>query len=243
MLKPTQTISYLKHQDIKNKDSLNILCWNVAKLTQKDIFKDFLKELVKKEKLNFCVLQEVKGNINSCNKIFEKFSFVLSPNIQTKRNIYGVANIFNISCLSNEVLITKKRELKLATYKSILITKHVLNNKNITVVNIHALNFVAYEDFKYELEILKEHLKNYDDALIVAGDFNTWNKKRVLLLNKFCKELSLEEVSFNNDKNIKKVFNNSLDYIFFRALKLEYSKVINIKSISDHNPIIASFSI
>jgi endonuclease/exonuclease/phosphatase (EEP) superfamily protein YafD len=157
--------------------------------------------------------------------------------------MYGVVNAFNIFCESNELLITKKRELKFATYKSILITKHLLNNKKITVVNIHALNFVIHKDFKYELEILKDHLQNDKDALIVAGDFNTWNKKRVILLNEFCKELSLEQVSFNNDKNIKKVFNNCLDYIFFRGLKLEYAKVINSKSISDHNPIIASFTL
>lgn len=243
MLKPTQTISYLKHQDIKNKDTLNILCWNVAKLTLNDTFKNFFKNLIEEEKLNFFVLQEVKSNIDSCSEIFENFSFVLSPNIQTKKYIYGVVNAFNFSCESNQFLITKKRELKLATYKSVLITKHVVNDKNVIVVNIHALNFVTYEDFKYELEILKEHLKNYDEALIIAGDFNTWNKKRVILLNEFCKQLYLNQVSFDNDKHVKKVFNNCLDYIFFRGLKLEYSKVINIKSISDHNPIIASFSI
>lgn len=243
MLKPTQTIKHLKHQHINNIDRLNILCWNVAKLTHHDIFKDFFEKLVDKEKLNFFILQEVKNNIDSYSDIFEKFSFVLSPNIQTKKNIYGVANAFNISCESNQFLITKKRELKLATYKSILITKHIIKNKKITIVNIHALNFVLNEDFKYELEILKTQLKRTTDALIVAGDFNTWNKKRFILLNHFCKELSLEQVSFKDDKNVKKVFNNCLDYIFFRGLKLEYSKVINSGKISDHNPIIASFSV
>jgi hypothetical protein len=57
----------------------------VAKLTHHDIFKDFFEKLVEEEKLNFFILQEVKNNIDSYSEIFEKFSFVLSPNIQTKK--------------------------------------------------------------------------------------------------------------------------------------------------------------
>lgn len=243
MLKPINTINCLKHQDIKSKESLNILCWNVAKLTKTEKFRKFFKKLIEDESLDYFILQEVKNDISSNNALLEDYSFVLSPNIQTKRHIYGVMNAFNIFCEDNQVFLTTKKELKFATHKSILITNHLLNDKRVKVVNIHALNFVSYNDFEYELVNLKEELKNYEGSLIVAGDFNTWNKKRLSLLNRFCEELLLNEVSFENSKDVKKVFKNSLDYIFYRGLELKYSKVIDTKSISDHNPIIASFFI
>ncbi|QKF80585.1 endonuclease/exonuclease/phosphatase family protein [Halarcobacter ebronensis] len=242
MLKPNKTVTLFKHQEINSINSLNILCWNVAKLTKKEEFKTFFKELVKKEALNYFVLQEVKSDINFSLEVFDSYSYVLSPNIQTKKSIYGVMNLFSISCSDSYSLLTQKRELKLATHKTVLITKHIINDKSVMVVNIHALNFVPLKDFEYELNLLKKELLNYSDALIVAGDFNTWNKKRVELLNSFCKELFLKQAISSDEKDIKKIFKNSLDYIFFRGLTFEYSKVINT-SLSDHNPIIASFII
>jgi len=79
--------------------------------------------------------------------------------------------------------------------------------------------------------------------MIVAGDFNTWNIKRVGFLREFTSSLSLKEVTFTDNSELKKVFSNSLDYIFYRDLKLIDSKVINSKEISDHNPIIARFKL
>jgi len=243
MLKPICTINCLKHQNIKGKDNLNILCWNVAKLTKNRSFTQFFNQLIKDENIDYLVLQEVKSDIIQNSDFFEDFSFILSPNIQTKNHIYGVMNAFNIFCQSKQNLLTSKKELKLATHKSILITKHNLNNKEILVVNIHALNFVSSNDFKYELGKLKEILKDYKGSLIVAGDFNTWNRKRVVFLESFCEELLLKEVPYKQSDNIKKVFKNNLDYIFFRGLHLQYSKVIDTNKISDHNPIIASFKL
>lgn len=243
MLKPVTTINFLKHQNIKEKDNLNILCWNVAKLTKDRSFNQFFNQLIKDEKIDYLILQEVKSEIIDNSDFFRDFSFILSANIQTKKHIYGVMNGFKIFCQSQQNLLTSKKELKLATHKSVLITKHTLNNKEILIVNVHALNFVFFNDFKYELGKLKEILKNYKGSLIVAGDFNTWNRKRVSFLKAFCKELFLEEVSYSQSNNIKKVFKNSIDHIFFRGLSLQYSKVIDTDKISDHNPIVASFTI
>jgi endonuclease/exonuclease/phosphatase (EEP) superfamily protein YafD len=77
--------------------------------------------------------------------------------------------------------------------------------------------------------------------MIVAGDFNTWSVKRVRYLDEFTNDLSLKKVEFSDDTNIKKIFTNSIDYIFYRDLHVIYSKVIDSKKISDHNPIIAKF--
>jgi endonuclease/exonuclease/phosphatase (EEP) superfamily protein YafD len=79
--------------------------------------------------------------------------------------------------------------------------------------------------------------------MIVAGDFNTWNGKRMDFLREFTYDLSLTEVYFNDNSKQKKVFTNCLDYIFYRGLNLIASKVIDAKKISDHNPIVATFKL
>lgn len=243
MFEPTKTIVSLQHQHIEKIKHLNIICWNVAKLTDKEEFKSSFEQLVKKEDLNYFILQEVKSDISFSLDIFEKYSYIMCPNIETKSNIYGIMNIFNISCSPQKAFLSSKKELKMATYKSILITKHKINAKSLLIVNIHALNFVSLKDFEHELNSLKLELKKHDGPLIVAGDFNTWSKKRILLLNNFCEELFLSEVISKEDKIVKKVFKNVLDYILFRGLILNDSKVIDTKNLSDHNPIIAKFTI
>jgi len=235
------SIKYLKHQDENCSDIINVLCWNVAKLTLKKSYKEYLKSVVEEEKIDILLLQEVKKQLAEELNICD-FSYVLSPNIQTRKHIFGVLSAFKISCEDELSLLTRKRELSYATYKTSLITKHkIFHDKVLLIVNLHAINFVRNSDFYDELEQIKLSIKSHKGAMIVAGDFNTWNIKRVNYLKEFSSELSLKEVSFNDSSKIKKVFKNSLDYIFYRDLELINSKVIDSKKISDHNPIIAKF--
>lgn len=241
MLKPTKIIKSLKHQDKNFGDSFTVLCWNVAKLTLKSEYLDYLNSIVKNHKVDILLLQEVKKQITKELEISD-FSYVLSPNIETKKHVFGVLSAFKISCENEVSLLTKKRELTYATHKVTLITKHkISNDKEILIVNLHAVNFVKSSDFYNELESIKSMIKSHTGAMIVAGDFNTWSVKRVQYLREFTQSLSLKEVTFSDKVNLKKVFTNCLDYIFYRDLELSYSKVIDSKNLSDHNPIIAKF--
>ncbi|OHE05045.1 MAG: hypothetical protein A2513_04040 [Sulfurimonas sp. RIFOXYD12_FULL_33_39] len=241
MFKPQNLIKSLQHQDIKLQNEFSILCWNVAKLTLKSSYKNFIDLLIKNYDFDILLLQEVKKSI-SIEFDLSNYSYILSPNIQTKRHVFGVLSAFKTSCESELSLLTKKQELKYATHKVSLITHHkVSNDKTILMVNLHAINFVNNSDFRNELNYIYTAIKSHEGAMIVAGDFNTWNLKRVQFLKEFTEALSLKKVEFEDDKNLKKIFSNSIDYIFYRDLELTYSEVINSKNISDHNPIIAKF--
>ena len=241
MFKPQNLIKSLQHQDIKLQNEFSILCWNVAKLTLKSSYKNFIDLLIKNYDFDILLLQEVKKSI-SIEFDLSNYSYILSPNIQTKRHVFGVLSAFKTSCESELSLLTKKQELKYATHKVSLITHHkVSNDKTILMVNLHAINFVNNSDFRNELNYIYTAIKSHEGAMIVAGDFNTWNLKRVQFLKEFTEALSLKKVEFEDDKNLKKIFSNSIDYIFYRDLELTYSEVINSKNISDHNPIIAQF--
>jgi len=242
MLNPKKQIKLLKHQELFCDNQFTILCWNVAKLTLNHEFKDYLKSIIKQENIDILLLQEFKKQLSTEIDIGD-YSHILSPNIETKKNIFGVLNAFHFFCEKDVLLLTKKRELKYATHKSSLMTIHKMkNNKSLAIVNIHAINFVQNSAFFNELNYLKSNIESYEGALIVAGDFNTWNKKRVRFLKKFVDDLSLKNVSFANDSHIKKVLKNNIDYVFYRGLEVLDSKVIDSKKISDHNPIVVHFT-
>ncbi len=242
MFIPSSFVKSLKHQEDNLKEEFSLLCWNVAKLTLKSSYKDFIESLIQNHNFDLLLLQEVKKSISHELDIYD-YSYVLSPNIETKKHIFGVLSAFKSSCEAEFAILSKKRELRYATHKVSLITHHRISNNDILlVVNLHAINFVNNTAFKNELDHLYASVRNHKGAMIVAGDFNTWNLKRVQFLHEFTNNLSLKKVDFSDDRHIKKIFTNSLDYIFYRDLHLTYSEVIDSKKISDHNPIIAKFS-
>ncbi len=243
MFIPSSFVKSLKHQEENLKGEFSLLCWNVAKLTLSSSYKDFIESLIQNHDFDLLLLQEVKKSISHELDIHD-YSYVLSPNIETKKHIFGVLSAFKSSCEAEFSLLSKKRELRYATHKVSLITHHRISDDEILlVVNLHAINFVNNSAFKNELDYLYASVHSHKGAMIVAGDFNTWNLKRVQLLNEFTNNLSLKKVEFGDDRHIKKIFTNSLDYIFYRGLNLKYSEVIDSKKISDHNPIIAKFAI
>ena len=243
MQKPNRLIKSLKHQDIECNQSLNVLCWNTAKLTLKSSYQDTLNAIVSENDIDLFLLQEVKKELTQELDMYE-YSYVLSPNIETKKHVFGVMNAFKISCEEEMSLLTKKRELAYITHKVTLMTMHKISDrKKLLIVNIHAINFVSNAAFHSELKSIMLNIKSHKGPMIVAGDFNTWNVKRVEMLKEFIEELSLKEVGFGKDSKVKKVFSNCLDYIFYRGLELVDSKVIDTKKISDNNPIMAMFDI
>lgn len=241
MFKPKSFLKTLKHQDDDLKEEFCLLCWNVAKLTLKSSYKSFLNSLIKEHKLDMLLLQEVKKSLSDELDIYD-YSYIMSPNIETKRHVFGVLSAFRSSCHDDLSLLTKKRELRYATHKISLITHHRLSNKKtLLVVNLHAINFAHSQDFKNELDHLYDTIRSHEGAMIVAGDFNTWSIKRVRFLEEFTNTLSLKKVEFGDERHLKKIFSNSIDYIFYRDIELTFSTVVDSKKISDHNPIIARF--
>ncbi|MBE0514367.1 endonuclease/exonuclease/phosphatase family protein [Sulfurimonas sp.] len=242
MFVPKSFVKSLKHQEESLGGEFSLLCWNVAKLTLESSYKEFIESLIQSHNFDLLLLQEVKKSL-SLELDIHDYSYILSPNIETKKHVFGVMSAFKSSCEDEFTLLSKKRELRYATHKVSLITHHkITDDEVLLVVNLHAINFVHNSHFKNELDYLYDSISHHKGAMIVAGDFNTWNIKRVRFMEEFTQNLSLKKVEFSDEKHLKKIFTNSIDYIFYRDLNVTYSEVINSKKISDHNPIIAKFS-
>ena len=80
----------------------------------------------------------------------------------------------------------------------------------------------------------------HDGPVILSGDFNTWRKKRLRIVESLAFDLGLEAMSFQEDHR-KTVFGQMLDHIYVRSLTPESTDTYNVSS-SDHNPLSAELS-
>jgi endonuclease/exonuclease/phosphatase (EEP) superfamily protein YafD len=128
--------------------------------------------------------------------------------------------------------------------KSILITEYPLGGtqETLLVANVHAINFTfGTSSYREQLARLAAHLKPHPGPLLIAGDFNTWSKKRLALLMAFADGLGLYATHFPADER-RSVRGIPLDYIFFRGLEAQYA-VVKATTSSDHNLLEARFQL
>ncbi len=109
------------------------------------------------------------------------------------------------------------------------------------ILNIHAINFRETKRYFKELEQFFALIAEHTGPLIVAGDFNSWNKKCIEKLHQTALQLSLAAVSFESKDKIKSFMGKDLDFVFYRGLSLLETAVIETDKLSDHNPLFVRF--
>ncbi len=244
MLKPTKSLQTLEHQDQLLDNEFGILCWNIHKENLRTPFETLIHQLLLHYPSNLMLFQEAKTSLQHPFRI-PGYSFAFSANMQTRKHLYGVMTLGRTSFEKITPMLTHNREaVGIATHKSLLITTHKLpNQQSLLVVNVHSINFVPLKTFLSELHRLKLNLESYEGAMVLAGDFNNWNKKRRWHLERFCAELSLEKAVMKNEHHIKKINFQHLDHIFYREIELIEATAIDTGRVSDHNPIYAKFTL
>ncbi len=72
----------------------------------------------------------------------------------------------------------------------------------------------------------------------MAGDFNTWNSSRMILLREVASRLNLNEIEFDEDHRFL-----VLDHAFTRGINVREARIDNSIKGSDHKPIILDLEI
>ena len=243
-----EVIIHNNHSDLSglNRNSIKILSWNIAKNNYKPSWsKDFFS-LIEQYQPDKIFLQEVRLRTNE-GEITELTSmgWAFVPNfVDTHSNTYsGILIASKGDRNKTHATITKHYEPVINTPKASLFTEYFLaNDSKILAVNTHLINFVNLRKFKAQLQEIELVLDKHQEAIILAGDFNIWNKSRWQILSQMAARLNLTPVSFTTEdtKKIKNfLFSPPLDYIFYRGLeqKPNTAKVIDNISSSDHNPL------
>ena len=94
---------------------------------------------------------------------------------------------------------------------------------------------------KKNLRGAAEILLDYNGPILLGGDFNSWNHKRLRLLHCIFRSAGLQEVPFEPDLR-SRWMGKPLDYLFVRGLKVLASGV-RVTRGSDHNPLLARLEI
>jgi len=228
---------HLSHQ----KNEFTLLCWNVHKENDTPRFTSVMQRLNTSYDLDFIIFQEYKF---SKNRFFELHPYNVASvwNVETKRFGYGLLTASKSAVVQKQSALSQKNEFLFATKKAMLLTFHAFNDgKLLAVINLHAINFVPFFAFKLQLMQLQNFLQALDCSVIVCGDFNSWGFKRVAALEAFERESGFKKAVLEDAKSVKHLFFKPLDHIYYKNLKLLHAKAIDVKGVSDHNPIVATF--
>lgn len=244
-MKPATEIKhYVPKTYLKEKLNLSftLLCWNVYKKSHKAKQAGYLSELLTENPSDLVLFQETNF-LKENQKVLKGYEQYYFSNLTFKHKSYGLLNASNVSSIHVEHLTSFYREFFFRTHKAFLSSLYPLEGENLLVINVHAINFRRAHVFKKEIERLRLFALNHKGPLIIAGDFNTWNKRRLLFLYDMVRQLKLKQVKCQQSHLIKKFLKYPLDHVFYRGLKVEEAYVLNCQEYSDHNPLFVKFNL
>jgi len=218
----------------------SLLCWNVYKNNTKH--PDFIPFLSRyEERLEFMLFQE--ANFMD-DKVFDlsSFAFDAAANLEVRGAFYGVLTASRVESNYAQAYLSEVKESFVASHKSLLVSSYPFDDgSNLLILNVHAINFRENQSYDRELERFLTLMQEHKGAMIVAGDFNTWNKKRMQKLHEIREKLGLQMVVFSEISGVKIFMGKQLDFIFYRGLELVDSNAVAEHGLSDHNPLFATF--
>ena len=223
-------------------DTFSILCWNVHKNNDNFSFKHYIETFTEKKPVDFLLFQEADFKRDTALNL-SPVSYHAAANLQKDATFYGVLTASRCATIDAIPFHSQGKELLFGPRKSLLLTKHIFcDGSPLLILNVHAINFRENRQYRKELEQITRIIDSYQGAVIVAGDFNSWNTHRMQELQKKMAHLDFTAVPFSQNDKVKSFMKNHLDLIFYRGIELlEYSIERNHR-LSDHHPLFARFS-
>ena len=113
---------------------------------------------------------------------------------------------------------------------------------SLLLINVHLINFEwGISAYQAQLEQLFSFVENHQGPIIMSGDFNAWNERRLNLVNNLIQKYGLDSVALTQDERV--IFlGYPLDYIFTRGVKV-VSATSEVVTSSDHNPLLMTFEL
>lgn len=227
---------------------IELLLWNVFKCQKHNWQRDFQTLIDNKDLI---LLQEAITNSpfdglfdNSTHqqwimaRSFRNTRTNIENGISTGSSVAPLTEYFAAS--SHSEPFTKTKKMLLATYYPLQNAKDTDPSSALLVVNSHLINFVSFNKFKAHLDQVFSPLKLHQGPIIMAGDFNTWNNKRLSYFNQLAQLFSLTQVTVKRRPKASHLYKH-LDHIYCRGLDTMNTHVhSNIRS-SDHFPISVTF--
>lgn len=213
----------------------NVFVWNVFKGQRAEPFARDFQSLGQNQ--DFILLQEAMLD-ERMPKIWQEsftgYEWNIAQSFHYKKNLYGTGVAMGSKVKPTQVGFVRAhtRELFWLTPKISLFTEYQINGQKVLFVCTHVLNFVTTGAFSESLYQIAERISQFDGSVILAGDFNTWNLRRYLIMKSIFRELKLEHLDLEQDHRRLK-----LDHIFVRGFSVLKARVHHKISSSDHYPL------
>jgi len=223
---------------VLNADHFVLLTWNILK-EKKDGWEKVFNRIPKD--IDLFMLQEAYLT-DSLKGVFRKeaLNWVFAPAFTYRGDHVGVLTASNT--LSEPICMERFPEPLISLPKSVLITRYPLSvpGESLLVVNVHSINFaLGVETFCDYWAQLENFLSAVPGPVILAGDFNTWSRKRLAVVRETARRLSLKPVTFDQDRR-STFFGKVVDHVYYRGLIPIDAEVYEVTT-SDHNPMVVSF--
>lgn len=217
------------------EDHFNLCFWNIHKIESEKTLSD-LVDL--KNEADIVLVQEAVSD----SRLSETFTGLFAKSWGKT----GVATLSDVEIIDSQVIVSHAYELGVFTPKVVLISEFQMNLKKLMVANVHALNFVTSKVFELQMKRLAEAVSEHNGPIIVAGDFNTWNKRRIKSLREIFSTINLHEIDFYEptiQRDPRMGLFGLLDRAFVRGLKVRDVEIRSEIESSDHLPSCAHFEI
>lgn len=237
-------------------ERLTLLTWNTQKFHDPEIEQDLLN-LIRDHNPDLVFLQGVRTDQLDSDQMGGYFAKAWSypwPGGPT----VGVLTLSHSWPVRIKPVQTEWREFFVITPKVSLITEYPLpKGETLLAVNVHLLNFESWEPFmlRAQLQDLERVLGQHEGPIIMAGDFNTWSKARLALVDDLARRLQLEEIDgFPHGRKtgdldsalLHWVFgvhpDLPLDRVYIRGFEAVSVQVLPNES-SDHRPVLVTLTL
>ena len=244
---PVESIKIMGHASKKAMGpNIEVLLWNVFKCQKKGWQRDFEtlidgKDLIlfQESILNSPFDSQFTQSIQHqwmMARSFKHLKTNIETGVKTGSTVAASKHSFSAS-LHAEPLSNTKKMLLATEYPLLgLKTSAPEPEQSLLVVNTHMINFVTFKKFKAHLDQVFETLEHHTGPLILAGDFNTWNGKRLKYFNLLAKSCLLEEAKMLRQPRFNHLFQH-LDHLYYRGLEAINAHVHTDIHSSDHYPI------
>lgn len=221
---------------------LNITVWNTFK-GRRERYYDFLSEQTANADL--ILLQEFRHDPvleASHRDIFKQrdagmaVSFYTRPNQEAPT---GVCTVSTARSAQTLFLLSRYLEPVTKTPKMAICTSYPIEQpdcppeQSLLVLNSHGINFRLRKPFLDQMLQFEEHLRHHKGPIVLVGDFNTWERGRVRILDAVARAINLTHVAF--PRGIKSVSGHELDRVYVRGGTVARQQVFRNAAASDHS--------
>jgi endonuclease/exonuclease/phosphatase (EEP) superfamily protein YafD len=238
-----------------SEPNITLVSWNAQKGWDSQFAKD-LMTLLNRNKPDFIFLQEAHVDLLQNEEMAGYFANGWKFPWPGGATI-GVVTLSKAAPVRVQPVPSKYREFFVTSPKVSLVTEYLLpGGERLLAVNIHLLNFERWGTmrFRSQLDDLKSIMADHAGPIILAGDFNTWNRKRLGLVQKLAEDLRLKEVTdfppgrktgdmgfsaFNWLFGIHKDL--PLDRVYYRGFTARHPRILPYES-SDHRPLLVELT-